>query len=381
MTRYQTVRIYPSPAQKKLIDIQLECHRVLYNQVLEQANKAYENSKIFISSYNLSTKWVKHYREIDIRFKNCNYSSLQHTVGRFDKARKALIQKRKSKNKCQLRFKKPYQFCSIEYTYGDGIKIAKDKIRIQGIGTVKAFGSKEITNPKWAILTKRANTYYVNFSQNYENGTTPQEGSAIGIDFGIKKFLTLSNGEVIHSPKFLKRDLKEVKRAHRRIHKEEKGSKKREKAKVVLTKIHKRITNRRKNFNHHVSRRLVNQYSLICLENLDSTKLEKNGAHALNRTILDLGFGQFKQFLSYKAESAGKKVVFVNPAYTSQKCSACGNMVPKTLDERIHRCGCGYEDDRDVNAAKNILNLALGLQCLAGDLAPLLRSSGIYCGE
>ncbi len=142
----------------------------------------------------------------------------------------------------------------------------------------------------------------------------------------------------------------------------------------MLAKAHRKVRNQRVNFHQQLSRRLVNEFGLIAMEDLSILNVTRapepkpdpdqegaylpNGAAAkagLNQSILDAGWGQFQSFCLVKAERAGRRVVLVDPYNTSQLCSGCGQLVPKTLEERWHSCECGTELDRDHNAAKNIL--------------------------
>ena len=135
-----------------------------------------------------------------------------------------------------------------------------------------------------------------------------------------------------------------------------KGSHRRRKAAYLVAKIHERIQNQRLDFWHKTTHTLAESYSLIAIENLTLDFMLKN--HHLALSAADAGLGMFRQLLSYKAEDAGTKVVAVNPKNTTQACSQCGGIVPKSLSERVHRCSCGLVMDRDINAAINILNLA-----------------------
>ncbi|MGC5326670.1 RNA-guided endonuclease InsQ/TnpB family protein [Brevibacillus sp. SYSU BS000544] len=143
----------------------------------------------------------------------------------------------------------------------------------------------------------------------------------------------------------------------RAVAKKQRGSKRRQKAVQHLARLHQRIALQRKDYAHKVSRQLVNHYQLIAVEDLNVQGMAKN--HNLAKSIVDAGWSQLVQFVMYKAESAGRQVVQVNPYNTSQQCSNCGEIVKKSLSERLHRCSCGYVNDRDVNATRNILQMAL----------------------
>lgn len=355
-------RIYPTKRQRRLIDEMLECHRELYNAVLADSEKHFEETKKSKGQFTLVKEYVSHFRK-DERFAICNYSSLQQTVRRFAKARSAMIGKRSSKQRCKLRFKKFGRFNSIEYTYGDGLSIRNESVRIQHLGEIKTVWNAKPTKPSRAILTRKGDSYFVSFCESFVSDAVISTGDkSVGIDFGVKTLATLSNGETIESPKFAKKAKSESSKIHRRIHRAPKGSKLRAKHKQTLAKVHRKTANRRKDFNHKATRKLADEYDIVCAEDLAVSGIGSDFA-PINFAISDLGIAQFKGFLTYKAENAGKRVVWVNPAYTTQTCSSCGTLVPKTLKERVHVCGCGHVEDRDINAAKNILTA--GLRSLA----------------
>lgn len=154
-----------------------------------------------------------------------------------------------------------------------------------------------------------------------------------------------------------------------KLSKLKKGTKERRKTGKAVAKIHERIKNQRKDFCHKQSRKIVDQYQYICIEDLNVKNMIE-GSH-FAKSIADASWNQFLQFLTYKAEEAGRKLGLVNPAYTSQVCSQCGHLEPKKLAEREHKCSqCGYTAHRDFNAAQNIL--ALGLDGL-GEIPRSLR--------
>ena len=166
-----------------------------------------------------------------------------------------------------------------------------------------------------------------------------------------------SDGERIESPKFLRKSEEKLKRKQRAVSKKKRGSNRRRKAVRELARLHEKVANQRKDYAHKESRKLVNEYGLIAFEDLNIQGMVKN--HHLAKSITDSGWNGLVQFVTYKAESAGRQVVQVNPYRTSQRCSNCGEIVKKSLAVRVHQCPCGYVADRDENAAINILKLAL----------------------
>lgn len=180
-------------------------------------------------------------------------------------------------------------------------------------------------------------------------------------DVGLESFATLSTGEKIANPRFFRKDEKELAKAQRKLANAEKGTPERAKRRKAVAHIHQRISNRRSDFAHQLSRHLVNEYSLVVFERLNTKDMLQN--HRLAKSITDAAWGQLVQYSTYKAVDAGRAVVLVNPNGTSQRCSRCGTVVKKALSIRVHSCPvCGLVMDRDENAAINIL--ALGLQSL-----------------
>jgi putative transposase len=172
----------------------------------------------------------------------------------------------------------------------------------------------------------------------------------------------------------MKQDAKDIARLQRKKERAAKGSPERLKVIHALCHAYKRATNRRSDFAHQQSRKLVNEYQFIAFEKLDIVEMQGNGHKTINRGIADVAWGQFVQCTAYKAESAGRGVARVDPKGTTQSCSGCGGTVPKDLSVRRHNCPhCGLQLDRDQNAALNIL--ARGLASLGGPHGTPPRSS------
>jgi putative transposase len=185
--------------------------------------------------------------------------------------------------------------------------------------------------------------------------------TAVGVDMGLESFATLTTGEKVPSPRFFRRDERALAKAQRRLAKAEKGTPERAKRRRVVGRVHERIANRRADFAHQTARMLVSRFGVVVFEGLNTKGMLQN--HCLAKSIADAAWGQLVQYTAYKAAEAGRRVVLVDPRYTSQMCSGCGGLVPKDLGVRVHACPrCGLVLDRDQNAAINILRL--GLQSL-----------------
>jgi putative transposase len=228
-------------------------------------------------------------------------------------------------------------------------------------GNIKMIKHREMEGTfKHARIVKRPSGWYVQCICALPESNLPKKEGVIGLDFGLKSLVVDSNGTITKNDRTLRTQLKKLRRAQRKVSRRVKGSHNRKKAVHELARLHERIQQRRKDYLHKVSRRITDEFGTIFLEDLQISNMVKN--HHLALSISDASWGMLRQFLTYKAEYAGGQVIAVAPHYTSQKCSNCGEMVEKSLSVRTHLCSsCGYCDDRDVNAAKNILRLGLSL--------------------
>jgi putative transposase len=199
-----------------------------------------------------------------------------------------------------------------------------------------------------------------------EDAPLPVRESAVGLDVGLESFATLSDGSAIANPRFLRTDEKALRKASRRLAREGKGTPACRKRRKVVARVHERIANRRKDFAHGESRKIVNRIGIIAVDDLAVNQMVHN--HCLAKSISDAAWAQFIAFLSYKAPCAGRRYVAVHPAFTSQDCSSCAHRQHMPLAERIYTCPrCHLVLPRDLNAALNILRVglhSLGIQSL-----------------
>ncbi|NEO50019.1 MAG: transposase, partial [Moorea sp. SIO4A3] len=215
---------------------------------------------------------------------------------------------------------------------------------------------------KTATITRKADGYYVTLS--IQDNTVPDVipvdsvKNPIGIDMGLKSFLIKSDGSEVPIPQYYRKAQKRLKKRQKAVSRSKKGSNNRQKAVTRLGKAHKKVADTRKDFHFKTAKELLDNHDLVAHEKLNIKGLAKT---RLAKSILDAGWGQFLSILSVKAENAGLVTKAVNPRNTSQNCSNCGKKVAKKLQDRIHSCPhCGFTVDRDVNAAINVLNLAVG---------------------
>jgi putative transposase len=284
-----------------------------------------------------------------------------YAIGRYLKADK--IGKRLVKPK----FQKDNR--SVEYKI-TGWKLSNDRKRIKfkdhiGIGEMRMLGTRNLCDYDLALIKrvrilKKADGCYVQFCIEVDRTETlDPTGQTIGLDMGLAKFYTDSNGESVDCPKFLRKGEKKIKRAQRKHSCKVKGSNNSRKSKTVLGRRHLKVQRQRKDFAVKLARCVVRSNDLVALEDLQVRNMIKN--HCLAKSIADVSWGIFSHWLSYYGSVFGRPVIKVPPAYTSQDCSSCGRRVQKSLSERTHACQCGCVLDRDHNAAKNILRLGLAL--------------------
>lgn len=357
MIKSYKYRLYPTGKQVKSLELQLEGHRLLYNQALAQRREIYEQTGKGISYSVQATTLLPELRANIENLGLCNYSSLQQTLRRLDKAFKAFFQRIKAGEKAGYpRFKSSERFNTITYaTPGDGCQIKDDRLYLQNVGCIKVKWHRPINgNIKTLSITRRNDRWYVIFAVECEADPLPKTGNEIGIDMGLDAFITTSDGLKISTPKYLKSTERKLIKAQRRLSRREKGSNRRKKARILLARHHEKISNQRRDFCHKIAHFLVQNYDGFAVEALNIKGMVKN--RHLAKSISDASWGMFLSILKSKAENAGKWYQEVTPHGTTQECSFCGSIVKKSLTVRVHNCPfCGLSLDRDINAALNIL--------------------------
>jgi putative transposase len=357
MIKTYKFRLYPTKKQVEKLDWTLETCRILYNSCLVDRNRHYEETGKGLSRIDQQKILVQDKKNIEY-LKNIHSQVLQDVLFRVEKAYKSFFRRLKdiSGKAGYPRFKNTGRYDSITYTQS-GFEIIDDKLKLSKIGHIKLKQHRNINgNIKTCNIKKEINKWYVCFSVEYKPISKSIPNRQVGIDVGIKSFAVLSNGKPIDNPKHLRKSEEELTKKQRQLSKKKKGSCNRKKAKVVLSKLHKKVANQRKDFQHKESRKIVDNYGYIKVEDLQIKNMVKN--HNLAKSISDAGWGQFVQFLTYKAEEAGCYIEKVSPRNTSKTCSVCGYIHKEmTLRIRSWDCPvCNFHHDRDKNASINILN-------------------------
>jgi putative transposase len=361
MFKIYKYRLYPTGKQIKSLIYQLDGHRFLYNQSLAQRKEIYEQTGKGVGYVFQATNLLPKLRKENENLSICNYSSLQQTLRRLDKSFKAFFRRVKAGGRefgCP-RFKPVDRFNTITYaTLSDGCQVKENRLYLQNIGCIKVKWHRPINgNVKSLSVTRRNDKWYVSFIVECEVNLLPVTGKEIGIDVGLKAFITTSDGKQIMPPKYLRQSERKLAKAQRLLSRRRKDSNRRRKTRVLVAKHHERITNQRLDFCHKVGYSLVQNYDGFAVENLNIKGMIKN--KHLAKSISDAGWGMFLNILKDKAESAGRWYQEISPNGTSQICSSCGEVVKKSLAVRVHNCPfCGLSLDRDVNAALNILQKA-----------------------
>ncbi|HMS41863.1 MAG TPA: transposase [Pyrinomonadaceae bacterium] len=331
----------------------LELCRELYNAGLLERRDAWKLNRIVIDYFSQANQ-LPEIKKVRADLKFVYAQVLQDVLRRLDNSFKSFFNRVKRKEKSGFpRFKGTNRYNSFCYPQR-GFKLCGNKLSLSKIGTVKLWKDRELSgNIKTCEIKCEADGWYVIFNCDSEKEILPKTGKSIGIDLGITYFATLSNGEVIENPRFLRQAEKRLKKAQKSVSRKIKGSNRCKKAVKLLRKIHLKIKRLRNDFFHKITHSLVRQFDEIAVEALQIKNLIKNPF--LAKSIFDASWGIFLRILIYKAESAGKRVWKVNPKNSSQICSNCGKKVKKSLKIRIHRCSkCQITLDRDLNAAINI---------------------------
>lgn len=355
MNKTYKFRINPTIKQTKVLEHTLEICRVLYNSCLLDRKRNYEHTGKSLTRMQQQKILVSDKQRIG--FLNDIHSQvLQNVLFRVERAFQNFFRRAKSGEKAGYpRFKNEGRYDSITYPQEPAFQITEQGLSLSKIGTVKIKLHRPIIGTvKTCTIKRKLDKWYACISVEYEPVKKPIPTKAVGIDVGIKSFAVLSDGEVINNPKHLRKSEKKLILKQRQLSKKTKKSRNRRKARKIVAKLHDKICNQRSDFHHKVSRKIVNTYGFVAVEDLNIKGMVKN--HCLAKSISDAGWGQFLGFLQYKAEDAGIQFEKVAPRYTSINCSHCGNPVPKTLTDRVHVClSCGTILDRDHNAAVNIL--------------------------
>jgi putative transposase len=371
-------RFYPSPGQASELLRTFGCVRKVWNLALDARTQAWyqrQERVSYVQSSALLTGWKK---TEDLAYLNeVSSVPLQQALRHLQGAFAAFWDKRAK----YPRFKSRRKSCaSAEYTrsafrWRDGkLWLAKMTEPLDIRWSRPLPGGAE---PSTVTVSRdSAGRWFVSVLVEEEIQRYPQADTAVGIDAGITSLLTLSTGEKIANPRHERRDRERLAKAQRALARKQKGSANREKARRKVARVYARIADRRRDFLHKLSTRIVRENQTVVIEDLSPRNMVKN--RSLARAISDAAWSDLREMLEYKCDWHGRELVTADRWYPSSKtCSACGHLTAKMpLDVREWTCGnCGTRHDRDVNAAKNVLAAGLAVTACGGSVRPKRETS------
>lgn len=354
MNQRWTYRFYPTPEQEQILARTFGCVRYVYNWGLSARSKAFKDGeRMTYADSDRALTALKRQPET-VWLNEVSSVPLQQALRDLQSAYSAFFAKRAA----YPSFKRKASRACARYTKS-GFKLSDGRrLNVAKLGVLRLRWDRNLpADPSSVTIIREATgRYYVSFVVDVAVDPMPATGANVGIDFGVSRLATLSNGERIANPKHLNKRLKRLAFLQRRAAKKQKGSKRRALAIRAVARCHEKISNSRKDTLNKLTTRLVTEFDVICIEDLNLRGMVKN--HALARSLSDAAIGMAVRMLEEKAERYGKQTVRVDRWFPSSKmCSCCGHVVSVLpLDVREWTCpSCGSAHDRDLNAALNIL--------------------------
>jgi len=351
-------RIYPTKTQNETLERQLALCCELYNAAVQERRDAYRIAHKSIT-YTDQQNQLPEIKGMRAEFKEMHSQVVQDVLRRVEKAFDNFFRRVKSgEPPGYLRFRSVSRYDSLTYPQS-GFHLEGAKLVLSKIGKVRIKQHRSIAGKiKTLTIIRSAGRWYACFSLEFEAKPLPYSSEAVGIDVGLTAFAPMSDGTEIENPRIYRKAAAELRVAQRRVARGTKGSIGRRKAVAILQRKHERIRNKRKEFLHQESRKIVNRYGMIFVEALNIKGL---AGGMLAQSINDASWGAFQNMLANKAAEAGREYGKVPSRGTSQRCP-CGADNPKTLAARWHRCDeCGLSVARDHASAMEILRLGLSL--------------------
>ncbi|NEO52701.1 MAG: IS200/IS605 family element transposase accessory protein TnpB [Okeania sp. SIO3B5] len=361
------MKMQGTPSQLRKLDSAIRTGRFVRNSIIrawmdreiKSRNDAYKYCAKL--AHNIEFPWAK---QLNSMSRQAHAERAWAAIERFYKNCKAKVVGKKGYPK----FKKYQVRASVEYKTS-GWKLSEDRRYLTftdgfQAGTFKLWGSRDLhfyqlKQIKRVRVIRKHDGYYAQFLIDHTREEDKNlTGTQVGIDLGLNHFYTNSAGEKVDNPRFLRKGERKIKKLQRRLSRTQKGSQNRSKARNRLGRAYLKVSRRRNDWACKLAQRVIQSHDLVAIENLKVRNMIKN--HKLAKSIADAAWYKFREWLEYFGSIYGVPVVAVEPAYTSQNCSNCGEIVVKTLSTRTHKCPhCGYSADRDKNAAINILKSAL----------------------
>lgn len=354
-------RLYPNKKQVGVLEDQFELCRQTYNWLLLHCRETYKETK------KVPTQFDMNYLLVPLKLqrkelKQVHSEVLQNISKRIKDAYTGFYARRRGGLKSGLpRFKKYGKYKSITYPQS-GFKIVDCKLKLSKIGDIRIKQHRPIQGQikTLTIKKKTSGKWHACFSCIVDEEVKKKPFKDVGIDVGLNSFAVLSDGTIIDNPRFYRKTEKRLGGLQRNLSRKKKGGNNRNKARLKVARLHEKIQNQRRDFLHKASRMIADKYETVYVEDLKIQNLVRN--RHLSKSISDAGWGDFTRMITYKELQSGGRIVYVNPRNTTQNCSQCGELVKKTLSDRIHECPyCGLKMDRDLNASRNILRIGQGM--------------------
>jgi putative transposase len=395
-------RLYPTPAQRKALARAFGCARVVYNDGLRLREEAYKAGRPWVSDRDLLRLVTTEAKRTADRARLDEVSAvvLQQSVADLHRAYRnyfaALVEvkteRAKGNKQVKLRVHKPelkrrHHGQTIRFTANSRFRVLSNgRLRLPKVGDLRVRWSRELPSTPSSVTITLDGTgrYHASFVVQVQEAPLLPIPTQVGIDLGLTHFATLSTGEKVANPRWLRQRQKALRRAQRSLSRRHNGSNNRDKQRRKVAKLHARVADARRDFHHQFSARLIRESQAVVVEKLNVAAL---GRSNLGRTIHDAGWSSFVAMLEYKAALSGRRVVRIDRWHpSSQLCSACGQRSgPKglgALKVRSWTCLlCGTEHDRDVNAAMNILAAGRAVAACGPDVRPpAMVAAGVEAG-
>lgn len=356
------VRLYPTINQKKMLNQHFDGYRFAYNLCLEYKSTLWKDHKKNVSGFDMSKELFQIRKETPFLV-TCKAECIREAALNLDKTYKNFFKGKgfpKFKSRKGVQSFVAYQAVSI---IGNRIKFFKNKIKFKD----SKWLSKKLENNKIKRITFKKDLegkYWATLLIDEKDTLTlPKVDSQIGIDLGIKELIITSDGEYFENKNYLRNEYYKLRKLQRKFSKTKKGGKNREKLRVKIAGKHRKIFNQKTHYYHQITNKIIRDNQTIVLESLKIKNMVKN--HCLARSISDVSWGLLIRMLEYKSNWYGRELIKISTYFPSSKtCSKCGNVKKELkLSERIYKCdACNFSEDRDLNAAYNILNEGLRIK-------------------